>query len=153
MDDMQDLSGDWSDISESSNDHEESHSADPLQQESRRKTSRKTATRLADADPFGELSEKANVTRAAYETTDASDDGVDPASFSEAERRTNHESANSNGRKETVLPSEMAEQLRSIDDWIESDRILDAHAELSRLYWRHPDLRPVFQDRIDKTAS
>ncbi len=52
-----------------------------------------------------------------------------------------------------VIPADVAAQLREIDDWFQDDLILEAHAELSRIYWKHPELRPVIQERIDHTAS
>jgi lipoprotein-anchoring transpeptidase ErfK/SrfK len=52
-----------------------------------------------------------------------------------------------------VLPSDIAIKLRTIDDCLKDDLILDAHAELSEIYWKHPELRSTIDDRIRETAS
>ena len=52
-----------------------------------------------------------------------------------------------------VLEPEVAAALRQIDDYIAQDNILDAHAELSRLYWKKPDIRPLFMGRLTKTSA
>lgn len=54
---------------------------------------------------------------------------------------------------QTVIPASVAATLRRVDEWLEDDKILDAHAELSRIYWKHTELRPLIQDRIDSTAA
>lgn len=52
-----------------------------------------------------------------------------------------------------VLPADVAAKLRTIDDCLKDDLILDAHAELSEIYWKHPELRSTIDDRIRETAS
>lgn len=52
-----------------------------------------------------------------------------------------------------VLPADVAAKLRTIDDCLKEDLILDAHAELSEIYWKHPELRSTIDDRIRETAS
>lgn len=52
-----------------------------------------------------------------------------------------------------VLPADLAKKLRTIDDCLKDDLILDAHAELSEIYWKHPELRSMINDRIRQTAS
>ena len=52
-----------------------------------------------------------------------------------------------------VLEPAVAAALRQIDSYIAQDNILDAHAELSRLYWKNPDIRPLFMGRLTKTAA
>ena len=52
-----------------------------------------------------------------------------------------------------VLPADIAAKLRTIDDCLKDDLILDAHAELSEIYWKHPELRSAIDDRIRETAS
>ena len=57
-------------------------------------------------------------------------------------------------RRDTgVIPADVAAQLRKVDESLRADRILDAHAELSRIYWKHPELRDLIQERIARTAS
>ncbi|MFO1000489.1 MAG: L,D-transpeptidase family protein [Planctomycetaceae bacterium] len=52
-----------------------------------------------------------------------------------------------------VLPADVAAKLRTIDDCLKDDLILDAHAELSEIYWKHPELRSTIDDLIRETAS
>jgi len=52
-----------------------------------------------------------------------------------------------------VLPAEVASQLRKIDSNLQQERVLDAHADLSRIYWKHPEFRDLIQERIEGTAS
>ena len=52
-----------------------------------------------------------------------------------------------------VIPADVAAQLRTIDEALREDRVLDAHAELSRIYWKHSEFRDLIQDRIEGTAS
>lgn len=42
--------------------------------------------------------------------------------------------------------------LAQIDSMIEQGQDIAAHRELSKLYWKQPELRPVIQDRIERTA-
>jgi len=52
-----------------------------------------------------------------------------------------------------VIPAELAERLHAVEAWLEQDQILDAHAELSDIYWKHREHRPLIQERIDETAA
>ena len=51
------------------------------------------------------------------------------------------------------VPEELRPLVAAIDGAIEAGEYLAAHRELSRLYWDRPDLRPVIQGRIDRTAT
>lgn len=53
----------------------------------------------------------------------------------------------------TPVPAELAEQLRRIDELGRQDLILEAHAELSRIYWKQPAQRSVIQPRLDFTST
>lgn len=44
-------------------------------------------------------------------------------------------------------------KLQEIDSLIQRDLYLSAHRELSTLYWSDPELRPHFQEQIDKTTE
>lgn len=57
------------------------------------------------------------------------------------------------GQKPQVLPSDLAEQLRFVDEWMTSQETLEAHAALSRIYWKQPEHRSFIYDRLQKTAS
>jgi hypothetical protein len=54
---------------------------------------------------------------------------------------------------DTIIPAELAERLHAVESWLEQDQILDAHAELSDIYWKHREHRPLIQERIDETAA
>ena len=48
--------------------------------------------------------------------------------------------------------SAFQDKLQAIDRLIEAQEDIKAHRELSHLYWNNPDLRPLFQDRIEQSA-
>jgi lipoprotein-anchoring transpeptidase ErfK/SrfK len=154
LDDLSALDGDWSDIQEDTSAPSEDPNADPLMIAGRKsrpkKLSRDQATR--QNDPFNEEPIRdAAITRASY---DDSEGNVETADLSESSDADFSEvPVKRRDTKDIVIPAEVAEQLRNINQWIEDDRVLDAHAELSRLYWKQPDLRSLFQDRIQQTAS
>lgn len=54
---------------------------------------------------------------------------------------------------DTVLSAEIADHLNDVDQWVEAGETLEAHAALSRLYWKHPDVRSHIQDRLNRTAA
>jgi lipoprotein-anchoring transpeptidase ErfK/SrfK len=62
-------------------------------------------------------------------------------------------SARTTTNADTVIPAELAERLHAVEAWLEQDQILDAHAELSDIYWKHREYRPLIQERIDETAA
>ncbi|MEQ9410879.1 MAG: L,D-transpeptidase family protein [Fuerstiella sp.] len=52
-----------------------------------------------------------------------------------------------------ILPAEIAAELRQVDQWIKDGETLNAHAALSRLYWKQPDARGFIQQRIEQTSA
>ncbi len=52
-----------------------------------------------------------------------------------------------------VLTAEIAARLRRIEEFMAADQILEAHQEMSDIYWKHPEHRHVIQERIDETAA
>ncbi|MFY9253389.1 MAG: L,D-transpeptidase family protein [Fuerstiella sp.] len=52
-----------------------------------------------------------------------------------------------------VLPADVASHLREVDLWIDAGETLEAHAALSRIYWKKPEFRPYIQDRLQLTAA
>ena len=52
-----------------------------------------------------------------------------------------------------VLTADVAARLRKIDVFFESDQILEAHQELSEIYWKNPEHRHLIQKQIDETAT
>ncbi len=52
-----------------------------------------------------------------------------------------------------VLPPEIAAALNQADKWIAEDEILQAHAELSQIYWKQPELRSLLTERLEVTAA
>lgn len=82
------------------------------------------------------------------------DSGVSAASYEvTTSDRQSTPPASSLPSTNIVIPADVAAQLRNVDEWLREDRILDVHAELSRIYWKHKGLRPLIQERIDHTAS
>jgi len=83
------------------------------------------------------------------------DPGVTVASYDVplSDRQPTTRPAGSVTGSNSVIPADVAAQLRNIDEWLLEDRILDVHAELSRIYWKHKALRALIQERIDHTAS
>ncbi len=54
---------------------------------------------------------------------------------------------------QTVLSPEVAATLRNADQWVTNGETLEAHAALSRLYWKQPEFRAQIFERIEKTAA
>ncbi|MEJ7594555.1 MAG: L,D-transpeptidase family protein [Planctomycetaceae bacterium] len=52
-----------------------------------------------------------------------------------------------------VLTADIAARLRRIEEFIEADQVLEAHQEMSDIYWKHPEHRHVIQKQIDETAA
>lgn len=52
-----------------------------------------------------------------------------------------------------VLTAEIAARLRRIEEFMEADQILEAHQEMSDIYWKHPEHRQKIQKQIDETAA
>ena len=55
--------------------------------------------------------------------------------------------------EDSVLSAETAAVLRRADEFLRQDQIVEAHGELSQLYWKHPDQRPLILGRIESTAE
>ncbi len=97
---------------------------------------------------FGE-SRTAVVTPAGFESTagnegGAGDEGkaVVPAV---AMAREDHSSP-------VVLSADTAGALRDVDRLLREDDVVEAHYLLSHLYWKHPEERAVFRQRLESTA-
>ncbi len=73
---------------------------------------------------------------------------VQPASF-EITDEPDSESPHS----ATIIAAELAQRLREIDQLYRDDLILEAHAELSQIYWKEPSLRSLIRARIEHTAA
>lgn len=52
-----------------------------------------------------------------------------------------------------VLSAEIADQLRQVDALIDAKETLQAHAILSRMYWKDPGVRPHIMERLEKQAA
>jgi LysM repeat protein len=57
------------------------------------------------------------------------------------------------GIVQAVLSPEAAATLRNVDQWVTDGETLEAHAALSRLYWKQPEFRAQIFERIEKTAA
>ena len=53
---------------------------------------------------------------------------------------------------ESAVPAELQQTFARIDGWIDDGQDLAAHRELSRLYWKQPDVRPLLASRLATTA-
>jgi hypothetical protein len=56
-------------------------------------------------------------------------------------------------KRPAVLTADIASRLRRIEEFLESDQILEAHQEMSDIYWKHPEYRSIIQEQIDETAA
>jgi hypothetical protein len=101
-------------------------------------------------DPFRQTSVH-TVRSAHHELTEPEEVDVTGASYEGAE--PSEPSISSEDSPPKVLPADVAAKLRTIDDCLKDDLILDAHAELSEIYWKHPELRSTIDNRIRETAS
>lgn len=52
-----------------------------------------------------------------------------------------------------IIPAELASQLRDIDILYRDQRVAEAHAALSSLYWKKPQFRSLIKSRLEHTAS
>lgn len=52
-----------------------------------------------------------------------------------------------------VLSPEVAAKLHEVDSMLTTGEILQAHAALSRLYWKQPELRSFIASRMEETAA
>lgn len=52
-----------------------------------------------------------------------------------------------------IIPADLASQLRDIDILYRDQRIAEAHAALSSLYWKKPQFRSLIKSRLEHTAS
>ena len=111
----------------------------------------------AELDDSGEMIEPA----AGDETTEITaggsnlsrrDSRIAPASF-DASASSRRAAPKTVQKGTQILPADVAEKLRQVAQWLQEDQILDAHAELSRIYWKHPEFRGLIQNEIDQTAA
>ncbi len=88
--------------------------------------------------------------RRAANTDEAS--GIEKASW-EPNAEPGIQRKKSAAKQAAVLTADVAARLRKIEDFVASGQILEAHQELSEIYWKHPEHRHLIQEQIDKTAS
>lgn len=144
------LSSDWSDIRDADLDAEDSHdvandTAYPLSRAVAQ--SRQVATRGAESQDSqrseGNNGRSRNVRR---------DSQIEQSSWNPESSR-NAGGTRSHDKPPAVLTADLADRLRLIAKYIDSDQILEAHRELSQIYWKHPEHRHLIQEQIDETAS
>lgn len=90
--------------------------------------------------------------KAAGSTRSRRDARIAPASY-DASTEKKSVPPNAVPKGSQVLPADVAKKLRQVDEWLQEDQILDAHAELSRIYWKHPEFRGLIQEELDQTAA
>ena len=146
------LDGDWSDIRDVLADDElgfdnevdvKSESDDPLahviaQSKQARKQQRRDETQSNDQRRRG---------RNADEDHEIEQTSWEP----DAERAIPQKKATV--KQAAVLTADVAARLRKVEDFLESDQIMEAHQELSAIYWKHPEHRHLIQQKIDETAT
>lgn len=98
--------------------------------------------------PFGDSPPGARAAqRAARPDAETSVGDAAPADFVTGEARS---------AVETPNPAQLSEAdiavLAQIDTWLEKGNDLQAHRELSQLYWKRRDLRETIRERIERTA-
>ena len=155
LSDMEDsfLDHDWSDIRDVSSDDElnftdsadnAGDSDDPL------------THAIAQSKPAGKQQPRRADSRSADQRRRAmhadEDSEIEQASWKpDAEPRTQRQKTAV--KQVAVLTADVAARLRKIEDFLESDQILEAHQELSEIYWKHPEHRQLIQKQIDETAA
>ncbi len=80
------------------------------------------------------------------------DSMIEQASF-EPDVPQNRMSDSAANKRPAVLTADIASRLRRIEEFLESDQILEAHQEMSDIYWKHPEYRSIIQEQIDETAA
>ncbi|MCA9063670.1 MAG: L,D-transpeptidase family protein [Planctomycetaceae bacterium] len=94
----------------------------------------------------------------AQEESSHSRSGIEQASFKQSSREGAPSGERVPGGKDLnanppeVLTAALAAKLRNIDQFLTEDRVLDAHAALSEIYWQQPQARAVIADRLTRTA-
>ncbi len=151
------LDGDWSDIRDESSgddlnfdDSAENavenavDSEDPLAHAlAQSKHDGQQNTRSADSQKGNRRREPTNVRR----DSDIERASWEPDAEPTAQRKTTA------SKRAAVLTADIAARLRRIEDFIELDQILEAHQEMSEIYWKHPEHRHLIQEQIDETSS
>ena len=143
------LDDDWGDIRDGSLASEINSdvidSADPLDH-ALGQNKRQDVQIAAESDSLGT---NRNNRRASNGRRDAQ---IDQASY-EPDAPQDAESHALRTSQPAVLTAEIAARLRRIEEFLKADQILDAHQEMSEIYWKHPEHRHVIQKRIDETAA
>ena len=147
------LDSDWSDIRDVTSTDElnfedgpvtSADSDDPLAHAiAQNKQSNKPQPRANDSRPT-------NQRRRAQNARESSD--IEQASW-EQNADDGDQPQQNQAKPVAVLTSEVAARLRKIENFLEADQILEAHQEMSEIYWKHPEHRHLIQKQIDETAA
>jgi lipoprotein-anchoring transpeptidase ErfK/SrfK len=78
----------------------------------------------------------------ASEITGASEDSSSPDAYADA-----------SDEQGAILPADFGDSLQTIRGLIRSNQTLEAHAELSRLYWTYPTQRQTLKPFLEETAE
>ena len=143
------LDDDWGDIRDESSaaeiDHDVIDSADPLDHAiSRNKNRHLSSAAGSRSQQTGQMNRAASHARRDAE--------VDQASW-EPDAPQGSDTNPSRTQQPAVLTADIAERLRRVEEFLESDQILEAHQEMSDIYWKHPEHRHIIQKQIDETAA
>ena len=147
------LEGDWSDIRDVS-------SADELNFDDTAKNAGDIDDPLTHAVAQSKQGGKQQARRVDTRSADQRHRGSDGDLDSDIEQATWKPDAEPGSQRQKtaakqvgVLTARIAARLRKIEDFLESDQILEAHQELSEIYWKHPEHRHLIQEQIDETAA
>jgi LysM repeat protein len=147
------LDSDWSDIRDAS-------SGDELSFDDTAKNSGDIDDPLAHAIAQNKQAEKQQPRRADSRSNNQRGRSANTGEDSEIEQASwepNAEQATQRRKpaikQATVLTADVAARLRKIEDFLAADQILEAHQEMSEIYWKHPEHRHLIQEQIDETAA
>ncbi len=94
------------------------------------------------------------IAQASYDSTDNDAEMADASGLEGSDRQL--ESANRAtpaADKNPILPADFAEQFRRAESLLAESKVLDAHAQLSQLYWKFPELRNQLLPSLEQTSS
>ncbi|MEZ6127792.1 MAG: L,D-transpeptidase family protein [Planctomycetaceae bacterium] len=115
---------------------------------------------MSDEDPLlaGLTNQPEPIENSFPEFATASDAQTDKSNGSDVqqvgfETRTADRVTQALSESQPILSSEVAAELREADGLKTTGETLQAHAILSRLYWKHPELRTFMAERMEETSA
>lgn len=153
------LPGDWSDVNDTAPDSDESRAdfrwsqlSEPAVEESDSQNEGERISRNVESSDARRRNVRDQMVRpAGYEaTTDVSH----PSETAAAEDISPPNTARDAGDEQNaILPADFGDSLQAVRELLSSNQTLEAHAELSRLYWTYPAQRQVLRPFLEETAE